>query len=296
MNLLGVDIPPLEGVVQLRFLMTKKRTLEMMECDKEFVDSEVLEAVQQRTDKIKIARMTKVEALRRKEMEEEEQAWQRKEEQARQQKEEQARQQKEEQEEQARQQKKEQEVQYQQALQLKKEQEEHARQRKKEQEEQALQQKKEQEEQAPKVRGKYKTFNDRMEDLKLYKETHGHVYVSIPEDKSLAQFCAIARHARKNPGKSKMKQLTNEHIAAFDAVGFIWTTEEKVTRSFDERIEDLHKYKQTHGHVNLKIHKDRSLYQFCAGVRHSLKQAEKDVTKKLTEERIARLDDLGFKW
>jgi len=94
MNLLGVDIPPLEGVVQLYFLMTKKCTLEMMECDKEFVDSEVLEAVQQRTDKIKIARMTKVEALRRKEMEEEEQAWQRKEEQARQQKEEQDRQQK----------------------------------------------------------------------------------------------------------------------------------------------------------------------------------------------------------
>ena len=27
MNLLGVDIPPLEGQAQMRFLMTKKRTL-----------------------------------------------------------------------------------------------------------------------------------------------------------------------------------------------------------------------------------------------------------------------------
>jgi hypothetical protein len=42
MALLGVDIPPLEGVVQLRFLMTKKRTLKIMECVEEFVDSEVL--------------------------------------------------------------------------------------------------------------------------------------------------------------------------------------------------------------------------------------------------------------
>jgi len=41
---------------------------------------------------------------------------------------------------------------------------------------------------------------------------------------------------------------------------------------------------------------DSSLYHFCAGVRHSLKQFEKDGTMKLTEERIARLDDLGFKW
>jgi len=69
MNLLGVDIPPLK-VMQLHFLMSKKRTLEMMECVEEFVDSEVLEAVQQRTDKIKIARKAKVEALRRKEMQE----------------------------------------------------------------------------------------------------------------------------------------------------------------------------------------------------------------------------------
>ena len=56
MNLLGVDIPPLEGQAQMRFLMTKKRTLEMMECVEEFVDCKVIESVQQRTDKVKIAR------------------------------------------------------------------------------------------------------------------------------------------------------------------------------------------------------------------------------------------------
>jgi len=32
MALLGVDMPPLDGHVQLRFLMTKKRTLEMCVC------------------------------------------------------------------------------------------------------------------------------------------------------------------------------------------------------------------------------------------------------------------------
>ncbi len=85
--------------------------------------------------------------------------------------------------------------------QRKKEQEEQARQRKKEQEEQARQRKKEQEEQAPKARGKNKTFDNRMEDLKRYKEMHGHANVSIPEDKSLAEFCSSVRYAQKNPGK-----------------------------------------------------------------------------------------------
>ncbi len=66
------------------------------------------------------------------------------------------------------------------ARQRKKEQEEHARQRKKEQEEQARQRKKGQEEQVPKARGKYKTFDDRMEDLKRFKETHGHPTCLFP--------------------------------------------------------------------------------------------------------------------
>jgi hypothetical protein len=84
-------------------------------------------------------------------------------------------------------------------------------------------------------------------------------------------------HTRKNPGNGK--QPTNERIAAFDAMGFNWTSQEYVTRSFDERIEDLHQYKKTHGHLNVNRNEDNSLYQFCVGARHSLKQFEKDGTR-----------------
>ena len=132
-----------------------------------------------------------------------------------------------------------------------------------------------------------------MEDLKRFKETHGHANVSIREDKSLYHFCASVRNARKT---GKGTKLTDERMAAFDAMGFNWTSQEYVTRSFDERIEYLKEYKQTHGHVNVTRNEDSSLYQFCAGVRHSLKQFQKDGTMKLTEERMARLDALGFKW
>ena len=174
--------------------------------------------------------------------------------------------------------------------------EEHARQRKKEQEEQARQQKEEQEEQAPKPRGKNKSFDERVEDLKLFKETHGHINISIRKDKSLCKFCTSVRYVHNNPSKSKSKKLTIENIVRLDSLGFNWTSQEYVTRSFDERINDLKEYKQKHGHVNVNRHKDNSLYQFCAGVRHSLKQVEKDGTRKLTVELIARLDALGFKW
>ena len=63
----------------------------------------------------------------------------------------------------------------------------------------------------------------------------------------------------KNPGKGKGKQLTNERIVAFDAIGFNWTSQECVTRSFDERINDLEEYKQKHGNLSVKRHEDSSL-------------------------------------
>ena len=97
--------------------------------------------------------------------------------------------------------------------------------------------------------------------------------MSILEDKSLTQFCIKARYAHKNPGKGKGKgvKLTDERIAAFDALGFNWTSH--VTRSFDERIKDLVEYKQTHIHLSVKKHEDNSLYRFSADVRYSLKKA-----------------------
>jgi hypothetical protein len=54
--------------------------------------------------------------------------------------------------------------------------------------------------------------------------------LQLSVDKSLAQFCAAARQARKNPGNGM--KLTEERTAAFDAVDFNWTTQEYVTRSF----------------------------------------------------------------
>ena len=113
-------------------------------------------------------------------------------------------------------------------------------QQKKEQKEHAWQRKKEQEEQASKAQGKYKTFDDRMELLKRFKETHGHANVTSREDIPLGQFCTKARHAHKNPGKRV--KLTDKCITAFDAMDFNWTPQEYITRSFNKKIEDLEKY------------------------------------------------------
>ena len=64
MLLLRVDIPPLDGVVNLQFLMSKKHTLEMMECEDGFMNSEVRDAVHKGIEEYKIDRKAKLDKLR----------------------------------------------------------------------------------------------------------------------------------------------------------------------------------------------------------------------------------------
>jgi hypothetical protein len=76
-------------------------------------------------------------------------------------------------------------------------------------------------------------------------------------------------------------ELIEERIAALDEIGFDWSSKEYATRSFDERIQDLEEYRQTHGHINVKIHEDKRL-------------GPKEGKMQLTDERITWLDALGF--
>ena len=61
-----------------------------------------------------------------------------------------------------------------------------------------------------------------------------------------------------------------------------------------QRLEDLKAYQREHGHVNVKLSEDKSLYQFCASAKHSLLHPEKSTT--MADEKIASLSSLGFTW
>ena len=69
----------------------------------------------------------------------------------------------------------------------------------------------------------------RVEDLREYKEKHGHIKVKKSDDFSLYHFCVNMRHARNNPETSKMV-LTDDRIANLNALGFEWSN--SGTKSF----------------------------------------------------------------
>lgn len=140
-----------------------------------------------------------------------------------------------------------------------------------------------------------KSFEQRIKDLRVYKEKNGHVNVKEREDKSLNEFCRNIRRSLKNPGNSRIT-LYDDRIASLDALGFDWTAREYAAKkSFAQRIEDLLGYKERHGHMNVKKREDASLYEFCNNIRKARKNPGKSRTA-LTDDRIASLDALGFNW
>ena len=138
-----------------------------------------------------------------------------------------------------------------------------------------------------------KSFKQRIEDLKAYKEKNGHVNVKESDDKSLYKFCINTRHARNNPEKSKTV-LSADRIASLDALGFEWTVRAS-KQSFAQRISDLRVYKEKHGHVDVSRRGDKSLYDFCSKMRCARNNPEKS-NRNLSADRIASLDALGFEW
>ena len=63
------------------------------------------------------------------------------------------------------------------------------------------------------------SFEERIEDLRLYKEKHVHLNVGKREDKSLSCFCRKTQVARKYPEKVNTMKLSYERRASLNAIG-----------------------------------------------------------------------------
>jgi hypothetical protein len=115
-------------------------------------------------------------------------------------------------------------------------------------------------------------FQDHVEALREYKEKHGHLSISKKYDKSLKDWCLNIRSARNRPGKGKM-QLTQERIAALDAIGFDWS--QKI--SFIDRVQALRQYKEKRGHLSVSKEDEKSLFHWCSNIKNARQNPEKHI-------------------
>ena len=122
-----------------------------------------------------------------------------------------------------------------------------------------------------------KTFEQHIEQLKAFKEAHGHLRVTRSLDKNLASFCRAKRQARRKP-TSTGKSITEEKIKALDELGFEWNVQKQLanvqTRSFEQRIEQLKSFQEAHGHPHVTVTLDKNLALLCCRMRQAHRKPE----------------------
>ncbi|GFH58467.1 hypothetical protein CTEN210_14943 [Chaetoceros tenuissimus] len=132
-------------------------------------------------------------------------------------------------------------------------------------------------------------WNDRLEELKLYKLKHGHCNVprTYGENQPLANWVNTQHCQYRN------LTLSQERIEKLDDIGFVWSDDYNWYDSFDV----LKRYKEKHGHC--KVPKSYEPHQLGSWVQHQRSQYKnmlKGLPTPLTKERIKLLESIGFVW
>ena len=131
-----------------------------------------------------------------------------------------------------------------------------------------------------------KNWNDKFEQLKLYKSKHGHCNVPRKNDKN-QQLATWVKNQRTQFKQSKMSE---ERINMLNTIGFNWGVSND--KSWNDKFEELKQYKSKHGDCNVpaSYDKNHALGNWVRGQRTQFKQS------KISKERINMLNTIGFNW
>ncbi|MEI8375981.1 MAG: helicase associated domain-containing protein [Planctomycetota bacterium] len=134
------------------------------------------------------------------------------------------------------------------------------------------------------------SWERRFNDLKAFKKEYGHCDVPHEYQPNLAlgQWVANVRQAKKH-GK-----LAEERVGRLNAFDFLWGSKRGIASAavWEQRIRDLKAFKKIHGHCNVPCAypPNSALGYWVASTRKRKKRG------KLTEDRVRRLNGLGFCW
>ncbi|MBF0626089.1 MAG: helicase associated domain-containing protein [Magnetococcales bacterium] len=128
-------------------------------------------------------------------------------------------------------------------------------------------------------------WREMLEMLAVFRRRYGHCLVpkDWPENSRLGNWVAIQRNAREKG------LLVAERVQALDALGFIW---DKRLVIQEEMFMALAAFRQRHGHCNVPLEwpENPPLALWVLSQRQQRRQG------RLDEERVRRLETLGFAW
>ena len=137
--------------------------------------------------------------------------------------------------------------------------------------------------------GQSRPWEESFELLKAYKEENGHC--RVPKSAEYRGF-KLGRWVEMQRYDGKSAKLGKDRVSQLNGIGFTWVTRES-SRPWNEWFALLKAYKEEYGHCRVPRRAEYRGFNLGAWV-HNQRCIHKN--GKLSEERVARLDDFGFCW
>ena len=148
------------------------------------------------------------------------------------------------------------------------------------------------------------TWDTRFDELVAFKEANGHCNVpnNYVQNKKLGSFVKKQREDYRKKKSGKKSPMSDARIQKLEGIGFQWVISKKTgdqsVDSWDQRLEDLRAFKEQHGHcfVPRVYPENQPLSYWCERQRQDYRNITRGKPTKMTEERIAILEQVGFQW
>lgn len=147
-----------------------------------------------------------------------------------------------------------------------------------------------------------KAFEKRCSELIAFKKQFGHCKVpyTYPANPPLGYWCSSLRIARKkiHTGKKTTVNMCQDRIDRLDEIGFEW--QHNCDGTFEKRCRELIAFIEEFGHcyIPTRYPANLSLGTWCNHIRTSYNNIQKGLktTVKLCQDRMTRLEEIGFQW
>ena len=144
-------------------------------------------------------------------------------------------------------------------------------------------------------------WDERYDELVAYKEQHGDTLVptdarvdSANKYRELAVWVNTQRREYRLLQKGKHSQLTDDRIDKLNRIGFVWDAQEA---AWEEKFSTLIEFKAAHGHTDVPSSwEDQELFWWVSVQRREYRKLKEGKMTGITEDRIERLDGIGFEW
>mmetsp|Transcript_18216 Transcript_18216/g.26076 ORF Transcript_18216/g.26076 Transcript_18216/m.26076 type:complete len:182 (+) Transcript_18216:161-706(+) len=145
--------------------------------------------------------------------------------------------------------------------------------------------------------GRYTKWFDMFDELKKYKEIHGHCTVptKCSSNKRLAKWVSNQRHLYSEMKEGRSTIMTAERVDMLNSLGFTWSVRED---NWHEMLEDLKEYRDRHGDclVPQRYAPNPALGHWVHAQRADKRMLSGEKPSNLIKERIFLLNKIGFVW